>query len=358
MRNEILSFETILAEQNAHDAEQLFELYNSLHFIYAAKMEKLEPVFDIVKQNWQKAVKLCFPLFSTLTVRKNSKNITATTTQWQYLNRGMIGQHLASNNPVGSRIVFLASLNQLIKGQYKGNCDSYQIYYRPQNKYSSRMFGGVSIKMGKELSETIPCNYFEVPFLQYARTKDIQVVEINNGNDADVINFLAMEKGRLYIKAQELDSDDINLNALNERFIQAGLKRTRKIFAARLCSDNSICGLIIINQSSLGLNFSFFENSSELILSKQVCPGFLLQAAQALLYKASQLHVSSPLKFLPVLSDPLHTSIIEKLQGKLTRNYNLFMMLRGGYEGWYAYIDELTNSVFQRFVNNIYEKSI
>ena len=357
MKNEILT-ERILSEENAHSVGQLFEIYNSLHFIYAAKMEKLAPVFDTVKQNWAKAVKQSFPLFSTISVRENYKNIVATTTQWQYLNNGLIGQHLASNNPVGSRIVFLASLDRMIKEQHKGCVESYQIYYRPQNKYSSRMFGGVSVTMGKELSEIIPYNYFEVPFLQYTQTKDVEVVEINNSNDTGFINFIETEKGQLFIKAQELDSCDINLTALNERFKKCGLKRTRKIFAAKRSSDSSICGVIIINQSSLGLNFSFFENSSDLILGKGLCPILLLQAAQALLYKASQLNLQSPLTFLPVLTDPLHTSIIESLQGKLTRNYNLFMMLRGGYKGWYNYIDELTKPVYQRFILNNYEKSI
>jgi hypothetical protein len=355
MQTETLSIEKMLNEQKARDAGQLFELYNAHHFIYPAKMEKLNPVFDIVKQNWEKAIKMGFPLFCSTMVNENCKNITATATRWQYLNRGMIGQHLTSNNPVGSRVVFLSIINKMIEEQHKGFLESFQIYYRPQNKYSHRMFGKVSAKAGNALSETIPYNYFEVPLLHNGCAGYINVTEIDC-NNIEFIDFLMAERSALFVKVQELDSDDINLSRLDNKFRHHGLSRQRKIFVAKNRRNNKICGAIIVNQSSLGLNFSFFENSSELILKSRLCGEVLLDAAHSLIARASRLHLASPLKFLPVLSDPVHTSIIEQLHGKLTRNYNLFMILRGGYEVWYRHIDELTLSVYQRFINSTYEK--
>ncbi|MEO6455117.1 MAG: hypothetical protein ABIN97_13640 [Ginsengibacter sp.] len=357
MQTQIPGLESELIEHNLKNTEQLFKLYNSLHFIYPAKMERLNPVFSIVKKNWEKAMKLNFPLFWILTIMQNPNNIFSTGTTWRYLNTGMIGQHLASNHPVGSRIIFLAMLDKIIENQHKYSINSYQIYYRPQNKYSSRMFEPLSIKAGKELSEIISYNYFEVPFLKYDFSDDIEVSEINNGNDRDFINFLITQKGELFVQAQELNTDDINLKDLDKKFNSFGLKRARRVFIARSSRDDQISGVIIVNQSSLGFNFSFFENSSELILCKQLSPQLLLQSARGLLYKASQLSLSSPLQWLPVLTDPAHTEIIKKLNGELTRNYNLFIMLKGGYETWYDHVDQLTNSVYQRFLNNAYEKN-
>jgi hypothetical protein len=40
----------------------------------------------------------------------------------------MIAQHLASNNPVGSRIIFLGMLNEVIENQHKGFLESCQIF--------------------------------------------------------------------------------------------------------------------------------------------------------------------------------------------------------------------------------------
>jgi len=358
MLAETLHTENELLEHNVMNTEQLFELYNSLHFIYPAKMEKLSPVFELVKKNWEKALKLNFPLFWVSTIANNPNNILSTGATWQYSNTGMIGQHLASNHPVGSRLIFLGMLDKIIKAQHKGFIESYQVYYRPQNKYSARVFEGITAKAGKDFSEIIPYHYFEVPFIKNDCREGIEIVEITNGHHPDFIDFLLREKGEIFIEAQELNSGDINLNKLNNRFKRSGLKRTRRIFAAISCHDHKIYGVTVINESSLGLNFSFFENSCELILRKNTSAEFLLKVAYRLLYRASKLKSgSSSLHSLLVLTDPVHSELIEKLHGKLTRNYNLFMILKGGYEMWYDHVDELTNPVFQRFINHSYEKN-
>ena len=92
MQTLTLNPETELIEHNVQNTQQLFELYNSLHFIYPAKMEKLNPVFDIVKQNWEKALRLHFPMFWVGTVMPNWHSILSTATAWQYLNKGMIAR--------------------------------------------------------------------------------------------------------------------------------------------------------------------------------------------------------------------------------------------------------------------------
>ena len=65
MQTDQLNLEQELFYQSDQDSKQLFDLYRSLHFIYPAKMEKLNPVFNIVEENWEKATKLDFPLCET-----------------------------------------------------------------------------------------------------------------------------------------------------------------------------------------------------------------------------------------------------------------------------------------------------
>ena len=124
--------------------DELFGMYIKQNFIYPQKLERLKPVLDMVRINWAKALRLNFPLFWVSTVEHNSREIAATATAWQYLNKSMIGQHLTSNNPVGSRIILLGMISKMIENQHKGFLESFQIYYRPQNKYPSRVFESVS----------------------------------------------------------------------------------------------------------------------------------------------------------------------------------------------------------------------
>jgi hypothetical protein len=352
-----MKIENELIQFNSTSAEKLFEIYQALNFIYPAKMEHLQPIIHTVKENWEKAMKLDFPLFWVSTIKQNPDNIISSGTAWQYLNNGMIAQHLCSNQPIGSRMIFLGMLSKIIDNQHTGYIDSYQIYYQPQNKYSSKVFETHGLKAGKELSGIIHYNYLELPFLKIDCSGNIQLTEINSGINSDFIRFVTEQRGELFLKVQELNSEDINLKKLNNRFKSQGLKRTRRIFAAGVPGSPEIYGVIIINESSLGFNFSFFENSCELILCKNSDAQFLLQIAHKLLFRASEINALSPLEFIPVLTDPIHCMVMAELNGKVTRNYNLFIMLKGGYERYYEEVEELTNSIFQRFTKKSYEKN-
>jgi hypothetical protein len=344
-------------EYNQHSIEKLLNLYEALHFIYPQKRERLDPVFNIIKENWTKALHANYPLFWVGTLAGNEKNIASTCTCWQYLNKGMLGQHLASNHPVGSRLIFLNMLNRVIENQVIDSIDSYQIYYRPQNKYSARMFEPLSMRVGKELSQIVSYTYCEVPFVKEFKAEELEIIEVQEANRQMFLNFLQAERGEVYIKVQELDSVDINLENLNKKFAVHGLQRKRSVFMAISNNDGKVQGAIIFNQSSLGLNFSFLENSSELILNK-TGDKYYLQVAGLLLAKATNFFPHFPLKYLPILIDPVNCQIIEQLKGKVIRDYNLFIILRGGYEGWYAYVDNLTRAIYQRFIDHSYERTV
>lgn len=352
-----MEMENEYIQYNSLNTEQLFKIYNLLHFTYPDKMEHLNPVIDIIQENWRKALKLNFPLFWVSTIKQNKNNIISSGTVWQYLNKGMIAQHLCSNHPVGSRMIFLGMLNKAKEKSNTGFIDSFQVYYRPQNKYSSKLFESQSLSAGKEFSEIIPFNYHELPLLKSDCAGDIQLTEINDNKDSDYINFLIRQRGELFVNSQELNAEDIKLEKLNARFQCHGLHRTRRIFTARIPSSNRVYGVIVINQSSIGLNFSFFENCCELILCKDSNPELLLPIAHKLLFKASEINASSPIEYIPVMTEPIHSGLVEKLKGKLTRNYNLFIMLKGGYQKCYEQVDLLTNSIFARFNRNSLKNS-
>ncbi|QHT66200.1 hypothetical protein GXP67_05725 [Rhodocytophaga rosea] len=346
-----------LIEYNQMKIEQLLQLYEFLGFIYPEKRKRLDPVMTLIKENWTKALHANYPLFWVGTIVENDKNIVSTATCWQYLNKGMLGQHLASNHPVGSRLIFLNILQKVIENQLINTIDSYQIYYRPQNKYSARMFEPLSSRLGSDLSQIIFYTYCEVPFIKEFLVEEVEISEVDEANRQQFLEFVQMERGEAYIKAQELDSADLTLERLNKKFTMHGLQRKRSLFMACSKKDSKVRGVIISNQSSLGLNFSFLENSSELILDKS-SEKYHLTVARLLLGKASSLFPQFPLNYLPVLVDPVHCRLIEKLQGKVIREYNLFIILRGGYESWYEHADNLTRAIYQRFVGQSYERSV
>ena len=330
------------------DIDQLMDVYRKLHFIYPAKMEKLSAVYDLVKKNWKNALRLHFPLFYSSIVRAEVKDMYATATIWQYLNNGLIGQHLASNHPVASREVLLGMLSEIISKQHVCKINSFQIFYRPQNKYPNRLFSTVSETAGNKLSQIIEYDYFEMPVITEC-SPDIKVVEVNESNKKDWLNFISTCRSRLFISGQEYDTDDIQLNRLNQQFRKASLERKRQILIAYNRVDHKVCGAIIKNNSSVGLNFSLLENCAEIILDKAVIDSLNLEIARSLIWKMAQLNGLPASAPFYALTDCAQQYLFEELGGKWVRNYNLFLILKGGYEIWYNCVEELTSSVYQRF---------
>lgn len=331
--------------------EKLLEVYKELHFIYPAKTAKLEPLMDRVRRSWRSALKLHFPQFSTTVVKSVCSPATATVTVWRCLNRGMIGQHLASNHPLASREVLLSVLDDVISMQDECSIDSFQIYYRPDNKYPSRMFRMASEAAGAAYSILQPYDYFQLPPVRYT-SGELDVVRADAGNRSEWLGFLRNCRPDVFIKGQELDTEDFGLNELDTELAKRHLYRRRKIFFARNRADRHVCGVVIQNTAPIGLNFSLLENAIEMVLDPHACDAQLEETAKSLLGA-----IESPNSLIDggghyALTDPYHRAIFGKLSGQWIRNYHLFMILKGGYENWYESVKELTQAVYVRCLEN------
>lgn len=327
--------------------ETLLQVYHDLHFIYPAKIEKLAPVLETVRKNWAYALQLKFPEFCSTVVKSDSGHCAATVTVWRYLNNGMIGQHLASSHPLASREVLLSVLGQVIAKQDECNIDSFQIFYRPENKYPNRMFRMVAEAAGERLSAIQGYDYFHLPAGDF-QSGSIETLEAGETNRDIWMNFLRRCRSATFIKVQELDAADIELSSLNAQMQAAHLYRGRKLIFARRRTDNAVCGMLIKNIGPAGLNFSFLENAAELILDPSGDDAQREETAKALLGALGSGATTGDF----VLADPVDRSLCEKLGGEWIRSYHLFMILKAGFNIWYDCIGELTNAVFERRLQN------
>lgn len=331
--------------------ETLLQVYNDLHFIYPAKIEKLAPVLDRVKKNWENALQLGFPEFCSTVVKSGSPNNAATVTVWRYLNRGMIGQHLASGHPLASREVLLSVLGRVIAKQDECKIDSFQIFYRPENKYPNRMFRMVAELAGERLSAIQGYDYFHLPASDF-RSESLEILEASEANRDSWFDFLRSCRSATFINVQELDGSDIELTTLNARLKEKNLYRGRKLLFARRRADNVVCGMVIINMAPVGLNFSFLENAAELILDNAHDDAETEETAKALLSATSSVASIVAGTGYFVLTDPVDSALYKRLGGEWIRSYHLFMIVKAGYHLWYNCIEALTNAVFERRLQN------
>ena len=72
----------------------------------------------------------------------------------------------------------------------------------------------------------------------------------------------------MFVEAGQFDSNDINLESINESYKSIGLFKRRHILLA--FSKSQLVGVAIVYRSPIGLNFSLLENRCELIINNNL----------------------------------------------------------------------------------------
>src|SRR5207244_10342691 len=123
---------------NALSVDELFALYERTGFLYAAKAARLVPHMEIVRANWQRLLSAGDSLLYFLTAG-DKKHGWASAAVWRSTRNGWTSQHLvAENNPLAIRAVLLAGS---AASMVRGLDESHQNWFRPENGFSSRIFG-------------------------------------------------------------------------------------------------------------------------------------------------------------------------------------------------------------------------
>lgn len=144
---------------NAFSATALFERYEAFGFLYPDKRRALAPYMDVVLENWQKALTGTADVFRVLTVEKDAA--WATVMSWRSTPGGFHSQHLVSSGvPLLSCLVMLAEQASWI---HTPDIASGQNWFRPVNKYTSRVFGAAVQTIGSRVAALATWSYLALP---------------------------------------------------------------------------------------------------------------------------------------------------------------------------------------------------
>src|SRR5882757_2499073 len=147
-------------EINALSLNEIFALYERAGFLYPEKAARLIPHLKQVRDNWRRMLKAGDSLLYVLTAG-DKKTGLASIAVWRTSHNGWTSQHLVSeNNPMASRAVMLAGTAASI---LKGVDQSHQNWFRPENRFPSRVFGSMVQSIGDGLASVQRHMYFAVP---------------------------------------------------------------------------------------------------------------------------------------------------------------------------------------------------
>jgi hypothetical protein len=203
-----------------------------------------------------------------------------------YENAWMIHHHAArksSANKAG--LIVLDQIGRMINDShrlYSLHMDFVICYYRPDNKFPSRVFGGAakSIKDPKGCSlDAFAC--FQINN-RIRTTPDLpdswRISETRPEDLQELADFYEHTSGGLMLDAVDLKPEKMNCTDLSNKYRQLGLSRERHLYSLK--KDGQLKAVLLANLSDIGLNLSDITNCVKVfVTNKAEFSTNILQAA-------------------------------------------------------------------------------
>jgi hypothetical protein len=192
-----------------------------------------------------------------------------------YENAWMIHHHAArksSANKAG--LIVLDQIGRMINDShrlYSLHMDYVTCYYRPDNKFPSRVFGGAakSIKDPKGCSlDSFACFHFNT---RTRSTPDLpdswRISETRPEDLQELADFYEHTSGGLMLEAIDLTPENMDCNELSNQYHQLGLTRVRHLYSLK--KNGQLKAVLLANLSDIGLNLSDITNCIKVFVTNK-----------------------------------------------------------------------------------------
>lgn len=332
---------------NTISVSELFQKYQELGFLYPEKMQRLGPYLNVIQHNWSRAMQAGEELIQVVTFEDAESAAWASIVDWRTSETGWWSQHLVSaGKPVASRAVMLAAQVNALR---RGGHESDQNWFRPNNKMPKRIFGSIEESLGQENASVDCYNYFAVkPENRRVFGNGIRIVPCNARNADALADFARDIKGDVYVQAEDLDTGDVEMTAIDEIYRDAGMRRYRRAWLAVDVRDQVVAALIAY-RGPLGLNFSFLENRADLLIRPGASDATVQAAVEDLVTTASSAYADFEPGYIPVIACDKGAAALTQRGDECIRQYCQSIWLRPGYQAWYDH----TNSFYSRIMRRL-----
>jgi hypothetical protein len=332
-------------EVNAIAVRELFALYERTGFLYPDKAARLTPYIEQVRENWRRMLRGGESLLYVLTAGDEERG-RASLAVWRTTHKGWMSQHLVSeSNPYASRAVMLDAAAASI---LKGVDESAQNWFRPENRFPTRVFGSMVQTIGESLSSVQRHAYFFLPKrLPLPSSGGFRAVAYNSSHQAALTAIASAARGPIYVAAEEL-TGDVEFEAIDELYRRVGLRRTRHVWLAYRGNKHEPVGAAIAYRGPLGLNFSYLENRCDLLLHPSLPESDALGVVAGLLKASSVAYRDFELDEIPVIADQIAVPALLKLGATFVRHYCQGIWLKNGHPGFYRHVDQFYSKLLIR----------
>ena len=251
---------------NEVDLDELWNFFFETGFIYPDKYAAIQQNKKQIKETYAK-IYTRNPHIARHFIYQDKGTIYGHMAMLRfYESAWMIHHHAARKSTLNKAgLIVLDQIGRMINDShrlYSLHMDYMICYYRPENKFPSRVFGGAV----KSIKDSKGCSLDDFAYLHFRHTARSQLQlpagwQINEAGADDLqelADFYEHLSGGLMLDAIDLTPDKLDCDALSKEYHKAGLVRNRQIFSLK--QGGNLKAIFLINTSNLGLNLSDITN--------------------------------------------------------------------------------------------------
>jgi hypothetical protein len=257
---------------NRVSLDELWNFFFETGFIYPDKYEHIEKNKHQIKATYEKLYNTDSNITRHFIYQDKGRIMGHMAMLRYYKKTWLIHHHAARKSALNKAgLIVLDQIGRM--GNNSHRLDSLHMdylicYYRPENKFPSRVFGGAANSIHDPKGCSIDtfayfhhrCNLTRAAHLpeswQLADVAEIDLLELEN--------FYQHVSGGLMLEATDLKPNRLGIDQLSEEYARLGLKRDRQLFALR--HRNQLKAIVMVNLTDLGLNLSDLTNCVKIIV--------------------------------------------------------------------------------------------
>ena len=287
------------------DMDELWHFFFESGFIYPQKYKHLQENKERAKQVYQ-TLYTENPNIARHFIYRDKGAILGHISTLRFYEKAWMIHHHAAKGTKG-RKAGIAVLNQIgsfindSHSIYSMHMDFVICYFRPENRFPKRVFGGVT----EELNDPKSCSIdtFAYYYQDMATSCPWDLTgpwELKKASKEDMLDFAAFYEslsGGLLISALDLESESLGQNNLDIEYKRIDIKKEREIFSLKM--NGQLKAILILNISDLAINLSELTNSLKVFVLDERTPIKTLNCAITLIAGKSP-HTNIPKLIFPV----------------------------------------------------------
>ena len=257
---------------NRVDMDSLWDFFFETGFIYPDKYEFIQKNKRQIKDTYEKL----YTKHSNIArhfIYQDKNRILGHVAMLRFYGNTWLVHHHAARKSAPNRAGLIV-WNQL--GDFIYNChrlyslhmDFIIMYYRTENKFPSRVFGGTA----RYIKNPKKCSMDDFAYFHYKNTSGIKhrlskpwhLAETRRDDLLELDNFYEHESGGLMMPALDIESETADFDQLAKEYQKLGFKRERHIFSLK--KSNDLKAIFMVNISDIGLNMSDLTSCIKVII--------------------------------------------------------------------------------------------